>query len=198
MTTQSEYFKNVIGLTNLAGWLSRWYQFEKSFKVTESSILIDGLISGRFALGIPKNKNFGNNIFLAIQPEEMLWFKNITWSHFSVDKENNRLHIVSKRIYSIHEKAPDFPSFSIAILFDAVDKLQFVERQSTLDIRELWYEDNGNIEHISRSASLTSLPVKILQPGQSVLRTEEFAQNASTSYENLINKKMSSQNVPKK
>lgn len=199
MTTQSEYFKNVIGLTNLAGWLSRWYQFEKSFKITESSIFIDGLISGRFVLGIPKNKNFGNNIFLAIQPEEMLWFKHISWSHFCVDLENNRLHIVSKRIYGMNDKTPDFPAFSIAILFDVVDKLQFVERQNFLDVRELWYEDEGKIEHISRSSSVNSLKVKILKPGESILKQEDFAVNANKDYDSIMASKLNSyQNVPKK
>lgn len=192
ITTQKEYFTNVIGLTNLATWLSRWYKFEKSFKITESSIFVDGILSARFILGVPKSKKFGTNVFLAIQPEELLWFKNITWSHLAVDYSNNRLHIVSKNIPGCNDKTETLPSFSISILFDSIDKLKFLSEQSEIDIRQIWYEDDGTTEHISRNSSLLSLPVKILLENEPVVT---FIESSKTNnYESLMAKKISIQN----
>lgn len=187
----SQYFEHSVGITNLMNWLARWQKFNKSYDITQTTIELGDLISGRFAIGVPKNKSFGKNVFICIQPEELLWAKSIKWSRLVIKEGSNKLYLVSERVEGDSENIPDIPAFAISLNFDSDEKISFLRAQKNIDFRELWYDEQKQ-QRISRSLPLWTLPLGIISLDADVISEDEY--KVKHTFNELLNNKINKTN----
>lgn len=192
MYDYQKYLTHSMGMSNLINWLGRWYRFNQSYEINESFIHLGSLISGRFGIGIPKNKHFGKHLFLAIQPEEQLWLNKIEWARCVLKEEEQRFYLVSKRLEGDQNKLPDIPAFAISLLFDSSDKIDLLKSMQNFDFRELWYEDDNQTQHISRGCPLMTLPLTQLSLNTPVFSDSETI--IKNTFEDLLNKQIEQTN----
>jgi len=192
MYDHKKYLSHSVGITNLINWLGRWHKFNQSYEIGETMIELGSLVSGRFGVGIPKNKSFGKHIFIAVQPEELMWIKLISWDRCVIREGEDKLYIVAKRLAGDEESLPDVPAFALSLLFDSSEKIELLKTQKNIDFRQLWYEDDNNTQHISRSLPLLSLPLLTTEKDSEILSETEI--NITNSFDDLLMKKIQKTN----
>lgn len=192
MYDYKKYLAHSFGISNLINWLGRWHKFNQSYHIDSTFIELGSLVSGRFGIGVPKNKSFGKHLFIAVQPEELLWVELIQWDRCVIKENEDKLYLVAKRLNGDEETMPDVPAFAISLLFDSSDKVELLKTQKNIDFRQLWYEDDNNTQHISRNLPLLSLPLSLISKEQPILSEIEI--HTSNSFDDLLLRKIEKTN----
>ncbi len=164
-----DYMNHLIGLVSLLSWRSRWEEISYlSPLVTLSGPVMElGLVaSQRFVLGFPQRGSvYGKKPFLAIQPEETQFFSRLRWSKAFVSVSQRRLLLVTQKVMGDDDSLEDLPSMGFAIEFDDERKLQWLLKFKGLNVRKLWFDEDGH--HVTGGKPLVEMPLRALADGES-------------------------------
>jgi hypothetical protein len=135
-----KYLTHSSGLYGMLSWIKEQEHSGTPVILNNNTIYIHHLTARYFSLAIGREKN--RKVFLAVQPNESCWIKLIDWSHFVLKENDSHLYIVSKKIEGDENEFPDIPSFSIAIPFDMIEKLDVLKDIQSLEGKEFRLENN--------------------------------------------------------
>lgn len=182
-----EFVKHLFGTTGLFSWIEQWRisnDFEQDDKIKDV-FHFGPIMSQRFMLGFPLNKvKYGRNPFLAFQTEEYNWASLISWNKACVNLKEKRLYLVSKKMKSFGRDY--FSSFAISIPFLEEKHLLKMEKERSISLKHLWYEDeieNKQDIHdysnpiISFKSSDIVLPLFFVENIEQVLSTNDTENN---------------------
>lgn len=172
------YFQQVLGLTCMMSWLSRWENLREWTKLSSPHIPLSQAQSQRFALGFPHSIRYGNVPFLTIQEPEEEFFSRIQWSRVCLDFSSSRLIFVSKKIVGNDDLLADIPAFAISVEFDELSKLKLLESYQELALRTIWFDDQGEPQ-VSAGPPLDSISIIILNDEKSLFKPSEIEQQRS-------------------
>ncbi len=183
MKDDDKYILHCAGFYSMLGWLENQAKNGMESKVSGQTVFAHPLISRYFSLGIAKQKKYGKDPFLAVQPEESDWMSLIQWDRVCVRKRDMHLYFVSKLVHGDKEEYPDIPPFVFALSFDTLDKMSLVFQFNKLDARE--YRLENNQVFINYHKKVFSIPVSKLDHDEPYLNNDEIV----TSYFDLISKR---------
>ena len=176
------YMSHLIGLVALLGWRSRWEEISYLSPLVSlrGPVLQVGLVaSQRFVLGFPARGRalYGKTPFLAVQPEEAQFFRRLQWSRAYVCLDTRCLILVTHKVLGDDDTLEDLPAMGFSIEFDEVRKLELLAKSKGLDVRTLWFDEEGH--HIGSGRPLTSVPLRVLAPGESPFPAGSLSQARS-------------------
>lgn len=160
------YLDHLTGLSLLLSWQSRWQRLRVGVRLEGPMIHLDLLSSQRFAIGFPTRPKYGRHPFLAVQPDETLFFRRVCWAGAWVDLPGSRLVLTTQKVLGDGENVEDMPAMGVSIAFDHERKLEVLGASSRLMVRSLWFDEEG--PHVAAGLPMANLPLKVLSAGESV------------------------------
>lgn len=166
----SDYMNHLVGLVALLGWKGRWEEISylSPFVSLRGPMLELGLVaSQRFVVGFPatSRSRYGKTPFLCTQPEETQFFRRLSWARAYVSPPTRQLILVTNKVLGDGDTLEDLPAMGVSIEFDEPKKLELLARARGLDLRTLWFDEDGH--HVGSGRPLASMPLRLLTPGES-------------------------------
>lgn len=160
------YLGHLTGLSLLLAWQSRWARLRSQVRLEGPVLKLDLLASQRFALGFPTRPKYGRIPFLAVQPDERLFFERLCWAGAWVDFSDARLVLTTQKVLGDGENVEDIPAMGLSIAFDHEKKLEALSRSSRLVVRSLWFDEEG--PHVAAGLPMANMSLKAVGHGESV------------------------------
>lgn len=176
------YINQLIGLVALLGWRKRWEEISylTPMVTLRGPMLELGLVaSQRFVLGFPAHarSRYGKTPFLAVQSEEAQFFRRLSWSRAYVSMESRKLIFVTHKVLGDNDGLEDLPAMGFSIEFDETRKLELLSHFQGLDVRSLWFNEEGH--HVGSGRPIASVPLRVLPAGESPFPTGSLSQTRS-------------------
>ena len=173
------YLDHLMGLSVLLSWRARWLSIKAPCDLKGPMLVLGSLPSQRFALGFPRQPRYGRYPFLAVQPEEEMFFRRIRWASAWLDLQASRLVLATEKVLGDADTLEDIPAMGFSIWFDHPAKLQALEGVGRIVARSLWFDEEG--AHVASGKPMASLRLSVLGEGQSPFPPGACAQERSLS-----------------
>lgn len=184
------YLGHLTGLSLLLSWQSRWQRLRSQIKLEGPTLQLDLLASQRFALGFPTRPKYGRHPFLAVQPDEALFFRRICWAGAWIDLPATRLIVSTQKMLGDGENVEDIPAMAVSIAFDHERKLEALSSAGRLVVRSLWFDEEG--PRVAAGLPMANMHLKVLGAGESVF--PPGACDQERSLDDLVSARLASTN----
>ena len=131
------YFKHTIGISLLGIWSKN-----NDVSIHENIIDIPFSKSHLFKIGIPTSIR-EKYLYLACERNELNWLKRIVWNRLIIDKFNKKIILISQRLEGDKENIPDVTEIAIAIPYENNKKIELLENQKKIGIKEFHIEEKN-------------------------------------------------------
>ena len=152
------YLQHLIGLTALLAWQARWDAMGSPLRMDGPVLETGPIASQRFALGFPSEPRYGPYPFLAVQPDETVFFRRLQWADAWCDAAAGRLVLTTRKVMGDGVRLEDLPAMALAIEFDRPEKTQSLATSPRLAMRPLWFDAEG--AHVAGGAPMANLPLR--------------------------------------
>lgn len=186
---REQYVNHSLGIMELFQWLAQYDKQKGLYKLGDSCIMLNEVISRSFFLGMPRKRAFGRLPFLSVQPKEKSWLNKIQWSRVILNLDECRLYMIAERQNGNGDDLPDIPAVAFSIIFDLRSKLETIVKFKDLDVRGVWFDEESNIQ-VGNGAPITTVPIFIQDSSEPLFTKEELAELRSE--EALFHEKLAS------
>lgn len=156
----STYLRHLSGVAALLSWVARWDRRPPVIERRGPWLIVDSLPSQRMALGLPKNRRYGQHPFLGFQQDERAWAERLVFSRAVAISSEDRLALVTRPIQadpSLDEV--DLPALAIVLTVDDPRKLEAARATGQLEGRGLWWDESGALQ-VERGSRLFRVPLQ--------------------------------------
>lgn len=179
-------------MSSLLEWLYLHKKSGYKFLQYEHGIVLDLQFANKFLLGIPKNKKWGKNPFIAVQRREAIFLNLLNIDKILIKKQSPKIHFLCKGIPGLGSQFPSIPPFYITLTLDVAQKSDTISLSKNIDLRGYWFDD-GNIE-IATNEVVWSRPIEIISSEKEILSHMNIGQenenNPETSIKSLFSIKI--------
>lgn len=175
------YINYLTGIATLMNWISQQESEGYHFDYAPNQIIFNEQITRRFLIGVPHNKLFGKNPFIACQNPEISFLQFLNVSRVIIRDNDPYLHLIISGVAGDNIQFPNIAPFVLSLYVDIHDKISFLKSHALLDCRSFWIDDHSasNDIVISHHDILWTRPVIFLSEKSSLLDSEELLDGPS-------------------
>lgn len=175
-----KYLMHSSGFYSFINWLADLEKIGMTCEVKNDIVNVNFLFSKYLSFGISSSKRGGGEPFIAFPSQEAQWMHMLSWKNIIFRKNDNLIYFITEGCKSPSHMYPDIPSFGISFYTDLKDKLELLQQNKRLIVREYFKEDNGEV-YINFHNTVCKIPVNVL------LESEDIPlDSAVQSYDNFL------------